>query len=78
MTEVDGQLVFDLTDSPRKDLDDYEGGLYNLMPVLVWAAVEDELDARDVVEAELYVWAGSRDDLVAGCGEGVKCRRAPG
>ncbi|MCJ1433059.1 hypothetical protein MMC27_002418 [Xylographa pallens] len=64
MTEVDGLLVFDLTDSQRKDLDDYEGGLYNLVPVLVFVELDDELDASDVVEAEVYVWAGSRDELV--------------
>ncbi|MCJ1280841.1 hypothetical protein MMC26_000158 [Xylographa opegraphella] len=73
MTEVDGLLIFDLTDAQRKYLDAYEGGLYNLMPVEVWVEVDDELGAskdgsvekkRVVVGAEVYVWAGARDELI--------------
>ncbi|MCJ1379694.1 hypothetical protein MMC17_002796 [Xylographa soralifera] len=73
-TEVDGLLVFDLTDSQRKDLDDYEAGLYNLMPVEVWVEVVGEGGSREegkverkkrtMVNAETYVWAGRRDELV--------------
>ena len=47
MTEVDGLHVFNLTDSQRKELDDYEGELYNLMPVMVWVEVVGELVARE-------------------------------
>ncbi|MCJ1391100.1 hypothetical protein MMC18_003962 [Xylographa bjoerkii] len=64
LKEVKGLLVFDLTDSQQSDLDRYECGLYNLMPVEVWIEVVDELDARIVVDAEVYVWAGSRDELL--------------
>jgi len=67
---VEGLLVFDLSDSQRLDLDRYESGLYNLMPVEVWIEVVDAGEEGSVrqrrmaVEAEVYVWAEPRDELV--------------
>lgn len=65
--QVIGFLVFGLTASQRKGIDRFESGLYDLTTVKVKIDLAgDEGSSRRegvVVDAEVYVWAGDRDDL---------------
>ncbi|CCT63704.1 uncharacterized protein FFB20_02843 [Fusarium fujikuroi] len=55
--EVDGDLLILETKSMRKKLDDFEGKMYT--PTSVDVVLED----GNIVEADMYAWAGDRDAL---------------
>ena len=71
--QVEGLLVFGLTDDERRDLDNYESGLYDLTAVTVETEVVDQVDEggkestekkKVFVDAEVYIWGGLREELV--------------
>ncbi|KAI1823285.1 AIG2-like protein [Xylaria intraflava] len=64
-SSVDGYLLVLETASQRKKLDDFEGEAYKLesVAVTVFDADGDGRTQKEVVDADVYLWAGDADEL---------------
>ncbi|KAI3339303.1 AIG2-like protein [Ustulina deusta] len=62
-SSVDGYLLIIETTSQRKKLDDFEGEAYKLESVPVTVFDADGKKQEEIVEADIYVWAGDADAL---------------
>lgn len=58
-SSIDGLSLVFKNPSQRKKLEDFEGETYRITPITV------TLDAGEIVEADMYVWAGETDKLSA-------------
>ncbi|KAF2964436.1 hypothetical protein GQX73_g9131 [Xylaria multiplex] len=66
-SSVDGYLLRFETTSQRKKLDDFEGEAYKLESAVVTVLGADGSNQkqREIVEADIYLWAGDADALTA-------------
>ncbi|KIY68932.1 hypothetical protein CYLTODRAFT_394616 [Cylindrobasidium torrendii FP15055 ss-10] len=63
-SSVDGNLLRLHTTSQRRKLDDFEGEAYTATSVIVHTTTEDGVE--EMVEADMYVWAGDPDLIEQG------------
>lgn len=62
-SSVDGYLLIPEITSQRKKLDDFEGEVYEPTPVSVTVFESDGSPRVEVVEADIYFWAGDTSIL---------------
>ncbi|KAL7628564.1 hypothetical protein AAE478_000079 [Parahypoxylon ruwenzoriense] len=64
-SSVDGYLLTLETTSQRRKLDDFEGEAYKATGVAVTLLDSDGLPRGEIVDADMYVWAGDAETLTA-------------
>jgi gamma-glutamylcyclotransferase (GGCT)/AIG2-like uncharacterized protein YtfP len=62
-SHISGYLVTCDTVSQRRKLDDFEGEVYKATPVRVQILGQDGDTTMEFIEADMYLWNGSHDDL---------------
>lgn len=60
---VDGYLLQTDTIFQRKKLDDFEGELYEITPIVVKIVGDNNQPTGETIEADMYLWNGDRDLL---------------